>query len=271
MPEDTIERKIKDRDKNDLDPWEYTRNESITEMFINTTKSAVDKTFRLIKNPIGKNHGGFLHWINEAWITPNNIGTFRLFLLVMWILLYSIWEKWTWLGMFAISAWLDWLDGKIATKFNKKSIEGELYDAWIDKMLEIIMSITATTELILNNNKILAIIAWILTTIKAWQHIKSQTRKWRPTLKEQKVIFFNAALNDESIKFVEKKSERAANNAWKNKTTLQFWSSIWIIWVSIFLEEYLKAWGMDNIVYLLLLAMSWASIYYWQQSISGKK
>lgn len=139
---------------------------------VDITKSAFFKSTAFFTNVIQKK--SFLESLNSAEITPNNIVTFRLALMVSGAVAYLLQKD---IGAIAmtISCILDSVDGKLARNFNQKSKEGEIYDPFSDKISEVLLSFLSLFNLDQSQNiaQSLAIIA------RLYFHYQSQFNEAR--------------------------------------------------------------------------------------------
>lgn len=252
--------------------WEIHETEvSFPEDLWRTLVSWLEKAWTFISSPLWNENKWLLHWVNDAWITPNNIVTLRVFVMTpIWIALIESWKKELWFLILLMACLFDKLDWKIAEMFNKKSIAWQLYDAWWDKIMEIAISLYATYILAASWSETEALISLILTWLKTYQHYQTQTRKWRPPLKEQWAIFYDSALRDEFTTFVEKKTSWAAWRAWKFKTFFQFLWSLSIIFTYI-LSDYFDLWETKPLINSIGLWLWTASLWLWYLSWKWKK
>lgn len=263
---DTMKSKIEELAKD----WEIHEAEaSFYEDLWRTLVSWVEKAWTFLSSPLWNENKWFLHWVNDAWITPNNIVTLRVFTMTpIWIALIESWQEELWFLVLLIACLFDKLDWTIAEKFNKKSIAWQLYDAWWDKITEIAISLYATYILAINWAETEALISLILVWLKAYQHYQTQTRKWRPPLKEQWAIFYNSALRDEYTTFVEKKTSWAAWWAWKFKTLFQF---VWSLLVIFAWKNQFDLWETNSILNFIGLWLWATSLWLWYLSWRWKK
>lgn len=244
-----------------------------TSDIINTLTSWVGKSCNFLvnfwKNLVSKEKewNWFLQSLNKAWITPNNITTFRLFLVILWTILYFWWNGILALSILTTSCILDVTDWKLARKYWQWSKEWETFDAWLDKISDINLTILSTISL--NEDKVLAIINWIVGLYKTNFHIKSQFREWRPSFEEQVSWWLNCIFKSENISF-KKASSWAANDSWKFKTLFQFISWLWLLWTNE-LESIIDMWLADEVLEFVFVSMSWVSLALSQDSISNSK
>jgi phosphatidylglycerophosphate synthase len=169
----------------------------------------------------------FLEWLNNAWISPNNLVTFRIGLMVSWMVAYIL-QKDLGAVMMTTSCILDSTDGQLARNFNKKSKEGEIYDPASDKITEMLLSATSLSTL--SSTQSLVQIPWIIARI--YFHYQSQFNEKRWDFTTQMSVFKDLILNgDKNVDYIENLTWWAANSAWKWKTWLQFTSGLGIIWL----------------------------------------
>ncbi len=225
-----------------------------------TLSSASNKTIAFFKSK----ESNVLDKINAAWITPNNIGTIRLILLAIGISSFSLWQKELWTSLLALSCIGDFVDGKIAKWYWKMSKWWETFDAGIDKITDISISILSTVELTISNPW-LAITNGLVWSIKLTQHYKWQFREGRPNFQWQKKNFYKCLLQDEKTKFVDTPSSGAAIDPGKYKTVLQFISTVWILWASSLDES-----TYQTILYIIFTWLNIGSLPLWYLSNKGK-
>lgn len=211
----------------------------------------------------------FLKSLNLAWITPNNITAFRMFLLTIWVMIYYLWNTALWLSIITWSCVLDVVDWKLARKYNQKSKQWETFDAWIDKITDIVLTIMWTIDLT-KISSILASINWAVWVWKASFHWKSQFKEWRPCTREQLKLFLKSTFQDEGTDYINTPTKWAANSYWKYKTILQFTSSLWILWTSE-LSKLINMGVWEDILKTIFIITSWVSLILAQKSIKWKK
>lgn len=234
---------------------------------VNVTKWSIKKTKDFFKNLIF-NKLNFYESLKESKITPNNIVSSRIVFLFFGVLLFSIWQRELWLLVLVISAVWDFVDWKVARINNQKSKNGELYDAWVDKITDVKLSVLSTIELI--SNPLLASISSVISILKTYQHYKGQFREGRPEFKEQSEIFYDSFFHDEETKFIEEKTKWAANKFGKYKTIAQFSWTLWILLNSI-ISEHIDMGISSDIINCICVTSWWVSIILWHLSNNTKK
>ena len=231
-----------------------------TDFILNYWKSIIDNWFV---------NAEFLKSLNLAGITPNNITTFRIFLLTIWILIYYLWNTTLWLSIITWSCVLDVVDWKLARKYNQKSKQWETFDAWIDKITDIVLTVMWTIDLA-RISSVLASMSWIIWVWKTAFHWKSQFKEWRPCTREQLKLLLKSAFQDEKTNYIGTPTKWAANSYWKYKTILQFTSSLWILWTSE-LSKLISMGIWDDILKIIFIATSSVSLILAHKSIKWKK
>ncbi|NDK09018.1 hypothetical protein EOM39_07320 [Candidatus Gracilibacteria bacterium] len=197
----------------------------ITRTIVSGYAKSVDFIVNYLKS------GEFYDSLNKAGITPNNITTFRIFLLIVGVMAFYTVNHIVGLSMITGSGILDVVDGKLARKFGKKSKEGETFDAGFDKITDIVLTVMGTIDL----SKVSSILASAnggIGVAKTIQHVKSQFRKGRPTPEEQLDMTTKCILKDETTQYIDKPSSGAAINYGKYKTITQMSSQLGILWTT---------------------------------------
>jgi len=208
---------------------------------------------------------GFLKSLDEARISPNDIGVIRLYILLFWTLLYTshISPEW-WVALMWISLILDATDGKLARSAGKWTKSGEVFDPLIDKESDIIASIVATLQIGNDITKIAQIASLIP---RFYQHYKRQFTPERWWIEEQWEMTKKIFSWVQDTNFVEKKGEWAAKLSGKIKTTIQF-TSIFIIlfWHTPSWERLLELLHTStNESDIFAVALSFISLYFWSK------
>jgi len=260
------------KNKETLNQWNHNKLKSNLEKSLLVLTSWVKKSVDFVLNYWNeiKNKGfksaEFLDSLNKAWITPNNITTFRLFTFWMWVLMYELWHAKTWLSMMTLSCVLDVVDWKLARKYHQKSKWWETFDAWLDKTSDILLTTLSTISLS-EFSSIEAIINWLIWIAKADQHKESQFRPWRPWLDEQLDIFTESILEDENTQYIKNPTPWAANKYWKYKTAMQFTSWLWILWTQE-VDKLISMWVWKDVLEVVFIALSWVSVVLAKKSIN---
>ena len=222
----------------------------------NVTLWTIEKSTNFFKNLIS-NKLDFYENLKQSNITPNNIVSARVVFLVVWGVLYAVWQKELWFLLLVLSAAWDFLDWKVARKNNQKSKNWELYDAWVDKATDIEASVLSTIELI--SNPLLASVNWWISLVKVYQHYKWQFREGRPNIKDQLKIFYDSFFRDRKTEFIEWKTSWAANKYWKYKTVTQLTSWIWILWNSM-VNDNIDIWQTKELLDYIFITLWWLSL-----------
>ncbi len=250
--------------KNGLD----IKLEDVIKLFSSGVKKTVDFILEYWKDIINNwFDADFIASLNRAWISPNNITTFRIFSLVIWTIIYYLWNPILGLSAMTWSCVLDVVDWKLARRFKQKSKEWETFDAWLDKWTDMSLTTISTIELVNSLSNNLAVINWIFWSLKSYYHWKSQFREWRPSLDEQIDMTAQCILKDEDTQYIGKTSSWAATKYWKYKTALQFTSSLWILWTSE-VDKLINMWIWKDVLDVIFVALSWVSIILAQKSIN---
>ena len=100
-------------------------------------------------------------YMRQNWNVPNVLTLIRLFLVPVYIVLFSIGEKYSALSVFLLASFTDLLDGRIARKYNLITDFGKLMDPLADK----VMVVTAMFSLAIGNKSIPAVIPWAAVII----------------------------------------------------------------------------------------------------------
>ena len=95
-------------------------------------------------------------YIRQNWNVPNVLTLIRLLLVPVYIVLFSIGEKYSALTVFMLASFTDLLDGRIARKYNLITDFGKLMDPLADK----VMVVTAMFSMAIGNKAIPAVIPW---------------------------------------------------------------------------------------------------------------
>ena len=217
--------------------------------------------------------------LDKAWISPNNVVTFRVGLILSGFIMTYTPQQTTWVLMISIWCILDYTDGKLARDFNKKSKEGEIYDPASDKITEIVLSLSSLPNLDISQS--IVQIKGII--VRCYLHYISQFNEKRWSVQQQISIFKDLILNgDKNVKYINTTTVWAANNAWKIKTTLQFTWWLGLAWLSTpvvqsVLETILRNQNSISIhqanktLTWALIATSLSSIPFSIKSIIGRK
>ena len=99
--------------------------------------------------------------MRQNWNVPNVLTLIRLFLVPVYIVLFSIGEKYSALTVFLLASFTDLLDGRIARKYNLITDFGKLMDPLADK----VMVVTAMCSMAIGNKTIPAVIPWAAVII----------------------------------------------------------------------------------------------------------
>jgi len=100
-------------------------------------------------------------YMRQNWNVPNVLTLIRLFLVPVYIVLFSIGEKYSALTVFLLASFTDLLDGRIARKYNLITDFGKLMDPLADK----VMVLTAMFSMAIGNKTIPAVIPWAAVII----------------------------------------------------------------------------------------------------------
>jgi len=100
-------------------------------------------------------------YMRQNWNVPNVLTLIRLFLVPVYIVLFSIGEKYSALTIFLLASFTDLLDGRIARKYNLITDFGKLMDPLADK----VMVVTAMFSMAIGNKTIPAVIPWAAVII----------------------------------------------------------------------------------------------------------
>ena len=100
-------------------------------------------------------------YMRQNWNVPNVLTLIRLFLVPVYIVLFSIGEKYSALTVFLLASFTDLLDGRIARKYNLITDFGKLMDPLADK----VMVVTAMCSMAIGNKTISAVIPWAAVII----------------------------------------------------------------------------------------------------------
>ena len=100
-------------------------------------------------------------YMRQNWNVPNVLTLIRLFLVPVYIVLFSIGEKYSALTIFLLASFTDLLDGRIARKYNLITDFGKLMDPLADK----VMVVTAMCSMAIGNKTIPAVIPWAAVII----------------------------------------------------------------------------------------------------------
>ena len=211
----------------------------------------------------------FYDSLNKAWVTPNNITTFRIFLLIVWVVAFYTINPSIWLGCMTGSCILDMVDWKLARIYSQKSKEWETFDAWFDKITDIVQTIMGTIDLS-KTSSLLASLNGFIGIWKTKQHNESQFREWRPSPEELIDMSTNCIVRDEMTQFIEKPSPWAAINYWKYKTITQFTWQLWILWTTE-LAKLIDMWICKDVLDTTFVVSWLVSLYLWHKSIQWWK
>lgn len=95
-------------------------------------------------------------YIRRNLNVPNVLTLIRLFLVPVYIALFSVGEKYSALTVFLLASFTDLLDGRIARKYNLITDFGKLMDPLADK----IMVLTAMFSMAIGNQHVPPVIPW---------------------------------------------------------------------------------------------------------------
>lgn len=254
-------------------------------MSIESVENGIEKWFlesSLLKGKSFLKHiwawEGFLDSLNNAGITPNNVVTFRIALMVSGAVAYLL-QKDVWAVTMTVSCILDATDGKLARQYNKKSKEGEIYDPLSDKISETLLSFLSFSNL----GNLQSTTQLPLTLARLYYHYQSQFNEKRGDVSTQLAIISDLLKNgDKNISYINKTTNWAASSAGKWKTTLQFTSGLWIVWLYTdvaqeVLSLFLRLWipiSLHEITQFLtwiFIWVWWASLPLAMKSAKGKK
>lgn len=239
-----------------------------------TIDSWIYKLLLTICNLIFQNKDWYLKSIYDAWVTPNNVVTFRGFVLnPIWMAIFLLWFisgleglQVIWVSIMGMACALDKTDWDLARNFKMKSKIWALVDAWVDKTQETSNSSLASINFWITWDYTLWIINWLLTFKKWIFHIISQFRPWRPDYKAQAEMWYNSALRDQNTVFTDEVTSWAANNDWKRKTFFQFLWSLWVLWTQA-ISALFDLWTIKDILNYLFTTSSGVSIWFAIKSI----
>lgn len=184
----------------------------------------------------------YCHWVDEKWVSPNQIVTWRI---VAWTTTGAFLASWDYGTMIeSAGVWILWLtflhdavDGHLARLTNQTSKDGETLDAWWDKVKVFTLIAILLCTMDVNSQIFYPLIwtAWIALLLD----IKSQLL--RNNNKEALQKCMKSPLpQSERINNSNQKSSGAAVLAWKAKTwvimswiTLGFMKDIpWFEWTN---------------------------------------
>ena len=100
-------------------------------------------------------------YIRRNWNVPNVLTLIRLLLVPVYIVLFAAGQKYAALAVFLLASLTDWLDGRIARKYNLTTDFGKLMDPLADK----VMVITAMCSMAIGSQTIAAVIPWAAVVI----------------------------------------------------------------------------------------------------------
>lgn len=95
-------------------------------------------------------------YIKKNLNVPNVLTLIRLFLVPVYIVLFSCGQKYPALAVFLLASFTDLLDGRIARKYNLITDFGKLMDPFADK----VMVLTAMFSMAIGNGAIPQVIPW---------------------------------------------------------------------------------------------------------------
>lgn len=95
-------------------------------------------------------------YIKRNLNVPNVLTLIRLFLVPVYIVLFSLGHKYAALAAFLLASFTDLLDGRIARKYNLITDFGKLMDPFADK----VMILTAMFSMAIGNESIKPVIPW---------------------------------------------------------------------------------------------------------------
>ena len=208
---------------------------------------------------------GFLKSLDEAGISPNDIGVIRIYLIILGAIIYTsgLSPEW-WVAVMWISLILDATDGKLARYAKKWTKSGEVFDPLVDKESDIISSLIAMLQA---GNDITKIV-WLLSLVpRFYQHYTRQftpERWWSKEQWEMTKKFFSWF---QDTNFVEKKGEWAANMSGKIKTMIQCMSTFIILaWHTPSWEKLLELLNTStNETDIFAVILSIVSLYFWSK------
>ena len=111
---------------------------------------------------------------SDIWTIPNQLTLLRLGLCVVLFALIAL-ERWWWcLGVFALAALTDWLDGWIARRWHMGSDLGRLLDPLVDKVL-----MTGVFIFLLPRGQAEGwLTAWMVTVVVGREFLITGLRNW---------------------------------------------------------------------------------------------
>lgn len=168
-------------------------------------------------------------------------------------------------GIFTLSLIADRIDGDLARHTNQCSKDGEVLDAWADKVI-VYWWIWVLLWLNFNSFSIEELtILWALFWINLTLDTISQLKRWLEANKDALSKFWKAPTTQEERDSYEyEKTGNGANMLWKLKT----WSIMWALGLGV---SQSILWYSDETLYALLTYGMWASAVLWMWSLELKK
>ena len=104
---------------------------------------------------------GFKKYLKFEPNVPNVLTVIRLLLVPVYIVLFVMGEKYSALTIFLLASFTDFLDGRIARRYNLITDFGKLMDPLADK----VMVLTAMFSMTIGNRHIAAVIPWVAVVV----------------------------------------------------------------------------------------------------------
>ena len=215
--------------ENQLEPF----LDNIVKLNLDTKMSEAVKTLvTTCKGKYTRVMDNYCHWLDEKWISPNQVVTWRV---VAWVAVWAglaSWDYWplvesAWVGILWISLIHDAVDGHLARLTQQTSKNWETLDALWDKIkVYILLAILLATIDVAPT--LLIPLVW-LAGISLVMDIKSQL------MRNNNIDALNASWQDplsmeERKNNPNEKSSGAAVVAWKAKTwVIMTWITLWFM------------------------------------------